>query len=720
MKQKVLAFVTVFVLLFGFLAFPSIAAEGEVLPISQDGSCILAENDLFQVTGANQFAEIQIKNKQTGQIVSTSVTDETVDYSTINERWKKKMSSLFALNYTNLKAGFGAVITTELTGADYTAEAVKTNSGALIQYDFPGAGIKIGIEVLLSEDGVRFRVPQESLEEYGEFSLVSMDFFPFFMSASDKRDGYFFYPDGSGAIMEFKDSSHINEKTKYYSVYGDLEDYEGIQGFFDEENAKVLLPVYGSSIDGEAVLAILEEGEECMKISVNPSSNMIGVNYIFPQFVFRRGFDDPRVTTKSMKTYDEGTTKTSFTVYYRFLESGKASYSDMAVSYRDYLIGKGELTKKQNTELPLALDLFVGTKEKGMLFDTMKTVTTFSQAQEILEELQAGGINQIQVGLKGWAKKGYGGEPSGFDVSGKAGGTKELKKLAEYAQKNGITLYLESDFVNAMADTDGYSKRNDVVYLGNQTILTDLMNEQFLLSPLTAQAHFNQFIKKAKGIQLSGLSLAWMGDVLPYNYNNKSLVSASQTKEIWGNIMAEAKENYGSILVGGGNAYVLKYADTVKNIPQEDMGYLFTTKSVPFYQIVVHGSVDYTGMRGNLSSSLEKCKLIWLEYGYLPHFELSYKSAEELMHTDYNELFTSEFSEWKERVFKVYQEMNEVYQVIGNQYIVAHEQLGEQLYCTTYENGAAIYVNYGNNIASVNGISVPAMGYLVVKEGSVK
>ena len=150
------------------------------------------------------------------------------------------------------------------------------------------------------------------------------------------------------------------------------------------------------------------------------------------------------------------------------------------------------------------------------------------------------------------------------------------------------------------------------------------------------------------------------------------------------------------------------------------MGYLFTTKSVPFYQIVVHGSVDYTGMRGNLSSSLEKCKLIWLEYGYLPHFELSYKSAEELMHTDYNELFTSEFSEWKERVFKVYQEMNEVYQVIGNQYIVAHEQLGEQLYCTTYENGAAIYVNYGNNIASVNGISVPAMGYLVVKEGSVK
>ena len=200
MKQKVLAFVTVFVLLFGFLAFPSIAAEGEVLPISQDGSCILAENDLFQVTGANQFAEIQIKNKQTGQIVSTSVTDETVDYSTINERWKKKMSSLFALNYTNLKAGFGAVITTELTGADYTAEAVKTNSGALIQYDFPGAGIKIGIEVLLSEDGVRFRVPQESLEEYGEFSLVSMDFFPFFMSASDKRDGYFFYPDGSGEI----------------------------------------------------------------------------------------------------------------------------------------------------------------------------------------------------------------------------------------------------------------------------------------------------------------------------------------------------------------------------------------------------------------------------------------------------------------------------------------------------------------------------------------
>ena len=138
-----------------------------------------------------------------------------------------------------------------------------------------------------------------------------------------------------------------------------------------------------------------------------------------------------------------------------------------------------------------------------------------------------------------------------------------------------------------------------------------------------------------------------------------------------------------------------------------------TTREVPFYQIVTHGSVRYTGEALNLSSDARRLRLKWIEYGYTPYFELTYESAEKLVNTSYNELFTSRYWDWKDEVIATCQELKKVWDAIGGAKMVSHEEFGEGLICTGYDNGVKVYVNYNDEAVSVAGRKLDAMSWEV-------
>ena len=56
--------------------------------------------------------------------------------------------------------------------------------------------------------------------------------------------------------------------------------------------------------------------------------------------------------------------------------------------------------------------------------------------------------------------------------------------------------------------------------------------------------------------------------------------------------------------------------------------------------------------------------------------------------------------------------MKELHDRFSGQEIAAHERRGS-LAKTTYSDGAAVYVNYGEQEASWDGVSVPALGWTV-------
>ncbi len=671
------------------------------------------ENDKYKLELINEYSEVQLTDKETGEIWSSTMNDPTFDLSKVKGRWSNKMRSLFTMNVTDLRIGVGNVISYDLVGNEYAAAPYETAYGLGVQYDIVPAGVKVCIEFALNEDGFSVKVPSEKIEEYGAFSAVSIDLLPFFAGAADGQDGYFFYPDGSGAIMRLDDPSHVGEAAMSYNIYGDIQNNQNLKGRFEQAEASVLLPVFGANYGKKGFVSYITKGEESSQITINPSSMVMKVNFIYPSFQFRRGFDDPRVKGQSVKKYDNEQLMTEYEVHYEILPEGKAQYADMAVAYREYLMANGLMPQEGRHGLSLSLDFFMGVIEQGLILDTFQNVTSFAQAQEILEDLKSSVDTPLEVSLLGWTKSGYGTEPKFFPANSKLGGNKGLTALAKYTRENGINLSLGANFLTARADVSGYSQTTDIVFLGNYQVLTNKRSSIRVISPDTAYENYESFMKKAQKYELSGLKLENIGDMLYYNYGERSPVLASECKENWKKMLSETRDAFGSVTSEGGNLYVLAYADTVTQIPTEDLGYQMTTSEVPFYQIVVHGSVRYTGEALNLSSDAEKLRLKWIEYGYTPYFEITYESAEKLVNTDYNELFTSSYKDWKDDIVATCQELKPAWDAIQDAKMVSHEKVAENVFCTGYDNGVKIYVNYNQQAVAVGDMELEAMSWEV-------
>ena len=574
----------------------------------------------------------------------------------------------------------------------------------------------LSAEFLLDGASLIARVPYESIREDGDFSLVSADMLPFLFSATDQAEGFFFYPDGCGAVMEFRDNAHYKESTRLYPVYGDYQKQTALLDMFAQEAPRTLMPVFAMNRGGHGLLAIIEQGAETSRISLNCSNNIIGINYLFANFQYRRAFDDKRVTDRAIKVYDKDDIKTDYQLRVLFLEEEDPDYSAMACVWRDYLLGSGAVTRSEGTP-GVAIDLFLNAPEKGLLFDTPRTVTTLAQAEEILVSLDSLGVKNIRASVKGWTAGGYGKTPDHFPISGAVGRENDLMRLLDTAHRLGATVSLTANFLEAQADERGYSHRNDVVYTGNHTVLTDLDETVFMLSPDVAKEKFEGFLKKAGGFALDGVRFERMGQYVGYNYGVRRYTTAAQALTLYRAMLNETKAAFGSAEAEGGNACLLGAADFFTDVPYQDYGCQATTRAVPFYQVALHGLVDYAARPGNLSSDLEREVLRWVEMGYTPFFELTYGNTEELMYTDYQILFSAEYTAWQERVAWAAKQFTEgPLAELHGQLILKHEWLSDTLVKVTYESGARVYVNYAAEPAAADGLDIAAQSWMAVNE----
>jgi hypothetical protein len=120
---------------------------------------------------------------------------------------------------------------------------------------------------------------------------------------------------------------------------------------------------------------------------------------------------------------------------------------------------------------------------------------------------------------------------------------------------------------------------------------------------------------------------------------------------------------------------------------------------------------------GNLTPDLATQKLKWVEYGYMPYFQLTYKSPEVLKYTYYSDLFSSKYDDWIDTAAGIFKEFNARLGGVWSQFMISHEKLVDDVYKVTYENGTCIYVNYKAEPVTVEGNTVKAKDYLVVEKG---
>ncbi len=148
------------------------------------------------------------------------------------------------------------------------------------------------------------------------------------------------------------------------------------------------------------------------------------------------------------------------------------------------------------------------------------------------------------------------------------------------------------------------------------------------------------------------------------------------------------------------------YMQAYYDIPLTSSGYIYTTDTVPFLQIVFAGYLPYYGTALNFSSDMQVDLLKHVDFGVYPSFFLSHDVTAKILNTNSSWIYTSSFEQWSQEIERVYQWLNNLLGPVRGQSIIARQVLRQGVVATTYANGLQIIVNYNDTTVSVDGLEI--------------
>jgi hypothetical protein len=158
----------------------------------------------------------------------------------------------------------------------------------------------------------------------------------------------------------------------------------------------------------------------------------------------------------------------------------------------------------------------------------------------------------------------------------------------------------------------------------------------------------------------------------------------------------------GKVLIDGGHAFALGFADKLMNMPMSGSQFITVDRSVPFMQLVLHGSISYTGRAANMSGDPWIVMLKNAEYGANPTFTVAYNNTEELKDGPYAFYYAVDYSTWRDTIISTYTAFNEVYKGLDSVEMTRHDELTDGVFRTQYANGVSILVNYNREAVEVS------------------
>lgn len=622
--------------------------------------------------------------------------------------------------------------------SDYTdADLEKDNEdNGIVMLSEDADRFTIVLEYLLDGDSLVVRVPVDQLQYAETTPLLQVSVLEYFGAGGPDDEGYLFVPDGSGSLI------HMNRPKSgavQYSqpVYGEDLALKENRGYTVKE--QIRLPVFGLKKNEEAMLAIIESGDEVARIGATTNGILGSYNNVFADFKVISQ-ENVRVESgnkfREIPVYQEQGTVSDFVIRYKFLSGDQADYSGMAKAYQQYLAERGVLAEKETSaDTPFYLELVgsISTQKQflGIPYEAMRPLTTFKQAQRILDELLAESVSNIHVRYSGWSDGGIEHAlPSKLKPEKSLGGNKGLRQLEQFAEHNGMTIYPDVSFLKMYSpDSLSYSPAKAAVRNLNRApsaiypydpalgFRNQTAQPYHLLAPQVVTTVVDRFLQDYNKRALSGLSLADLGDILYGNYRKGSEVDRTQAAQVVVDQARKIQEAMPdtNVIVNGGNAYLLPFADHIVNVQMSDSGFNIADESVPFYQMVLHGYASYTGAPFNLkqSSDIREYVLSSLEHGSNLHFTWIYGDNSLVKETDFNYLYSVNYKNLLDDAVAAYHEVNAVLKQVAGLKMKKHEVAEHGVRRMEYEDSTTIIVNYNSYDVQADGITIKARDYYV-------
>lgn len=601
------------------------------------------------------------------------------------------------------------------------------------EFAFESLKLAFAMEYRLTANGFEVSIPQEYLKEEGNAKFTSLEILPFFHAAREDAEGAMMLPDGSGALLEFRTDHPAYLKGYSEYIYGGDETFVKQNHEIGDSSWQkatpikkaIAMPVFGIYQGDTGYLGIVTEGDTDAKINGIPSGiRAISLYRASTEFTLRK--DDVIFVGNSgqIPYYQGDIIKTNRSVRYVLLQGEDANYVGMAKEYRKYLTEEKKIKEVTLESTPLYLNVLGGISRDEVIGSTFIETTTFKQVKDMIDQYQAEGVTQLEITIEGWSKDGlYGNQPEQFPVEKQLGGSKGLKELQQYAESKGVALYLKANYVKPYMDSDGMKASKDAVRGINREVLKQYIyylstrwntdDYFYLMKPSVIAKRSSSELSKFQDLDVNGVHFDHFGSLLYSDEDNKSSTDRQHTEDTYVNVLDNYRAKEINTAVDYGFAYTLGHVNRIDQAPLDSSQFVYTDRAIPFYQLVVHGLVPYTGAPVNLYDDARNQTLRALEYGALPSYELTYAPTSNLQRTMGNDLFSSSLESWLSPSVQSYLELKEVYDSISNQQMTNHEQLQSKVFRTTYANGVSIIVNYNEQAVDISGQTIEAFSYAV-------
>jgi hypothetical protein len=646
------------------------------------------------------------------------------DYMEMLESAQNGASQLRRLNRYFEETGF--------TQEDYNREMEGSGVEGAVPVSF-----EIPLEYRLVGDSVEVSIPMCAVKENGGGAIFRISLLRFLGAAGTDENGYLLVPNGSGSLINFN-----NGKTSAapYSefVYG--MDPLAAELTVRENTENVKMALFGICRDDSSVFATIERGGSLAYISARVSGSINEYNYVYPTFVLRGNEklamfgttgNEADLPIIEKEFYDQ-----NLTVRYTMLTEEHAGYAGAANYYRDRLINEGVLEANgASGDIKFYYDVLGGIEKTkfflGVRYRGLYAMTSFDEAVEMSNDLAANGITNQVMNYQGWCNGGYHHDVlNKIKVPLRLGGRSGLEELSAAVEANGGSFYADTSFQRVTEVSDRYNIGNETSrYYGagyvaefglvNPSTLRQTSglgwseNRFFLVSPKFLVRYVEKFTDRIGRYDIGGISLRDLGNQLHSDKRRTNVIDRCEAQDVVEAELQNIEDTGKRVMINDGNDYSFAYADDIINAPLTDNDYYIVDETIPFYEMLIHGCIDYSGSVINLSDTFDRTETVLnlIETGASPHFVFSWENANEMKNTGLSRFYSTTYESWKQEALAVYDEVNGALRYVNGETIVDHVIYDNGVRAVTYSNGVTIYINTGMSNQTVDGVTVPARSY---------
>lgn len=607
-----------------------------------------------------------------------------------------------------------------------TAKYELTENGAVFTYNlFPDAATAskqsfeksdiafcVKMAVTLKDGSMNLSCTYENLSGNTDAKIINLDVLNYFGAFNQsEEDDFVLVPDGCGAIIKTAVYDDSFEPLSF-AVYGN----DAASGHDHEHSA--CIPAFGMKHASSAFVALITKGDALACINADKATNSSEYNIVNAQFSVTPYVYENEKLYISDESYSS---EDGIELCYRFLSGGNATYSGLASACREQLIRNRVLstrTVESGGYLPMNLTV-IGAAYSNTTANTgfLRILTDFEQALDMLTHMKNKGINGVNLRYCGIFDGGTNQKEidSSADILRRLGSESGLQELYSYVDSQNMQLFLD---VNLLSSSSGFSSSENAVDLHGNKLKADFENSlskyigndvysRTLRSPSGLDKTVKNLLKDTRYYSFSGFCLNDVGTTLYSTYGLKPFNTA-QTASIISQAITPLTTNKPTMTVYG-NFYAIKNVDIIVDLPLEtSVSESGSYMAVPFLQLILHSSIDYSGKPLNLYHDPQEAMLRHIEYGACPGYEWCYEKISSEENSDFY------YDSWINSAADFYTKANDALGDLRDARIVDHSQVSDGVFLTEYDNGALIYVNYTDKDFNTKGVIVNARDFMRV------